>query len=172
MSRAFLYMDSWEFINNIDLEEDFHIHNSVANLHIWLIYQRLRDFSENKFAHQLREELIDNFNAMINNEMEGVDVLRRHKKIEDIDNYLFAIRRNLDFHFFINGCSVDDPAYKLDALVWTSIFHEKVPRYSNKVYRMSAYLLEHYHYLKTLSFSDIEKGNINWGAWRIPANTE
>jgi len=109
---------------------------------------------------------------MINNEMEGVDVLRRHKKIEDIDNYLFAIRRNLDFHFFINGCSVDDPAYKLDALVWTSIFHEKVPRYSNKVYRMSAYLLEHYHYLKTLSFSDIEKGNINWGAWRIPANTE
>jgi hypothetical protein len=38
MSRSFLYMDSWEFVNNIDLEEDFHIHNSVANMHIWLIY--------------------------------------------------------------------------------------------------------------------------------------
>jgi hypothetical protein len=27
--------------------------------------------------------------------------------------------------------------YKLDALVWTCIFHEKVPRYSDKVYKMS-----------------------------------
>ena len=27
------------------------------------------------------------------------------KKIEDIENYLFAIRRNLDFHFFINGAT-------------------------------------------------------------------
>jgi len=31
--------------------------------------------------------------------------LRKHKKIEDLDNYMFSIRRNLDFHFFINGKS-------------------------------------------------------------------
>jgi len=85
----------------------------------------------------LREELIDQFNAMVSREMDDVDVLRRFKKVEELDNYLQAIRRNLDFHFFINGASVDQPEYKLDALVWTCIFHEKVPRYSEKVYRMS-----------------------------------
>lgn len=107
---------------------------------------------------------------MITREMEDVDVLRRHKKVEELDNYLFAIRNNLDFHFFINGASVDDPAYKLDALVWTCIFHEKVPRYSEKVYKISQYLLQHYYYLKTLSFSDIEKGLVEWKASRIPYN--
>jgi hypothetical protein len=41
-------------------------------MHIWLLYQRLRDFSENKFAFQLREELIETFNKFINSEMEDV----------------------------------------------------------------------------------------------------
>lgn len=103
--------------------------------------------------------------------MEEVEVLRRHKKIEELDNYLFAIRRNLDFHFFINGASTEQPEYKLDSLVWTCIFHEKVPRYSEKVYRMSQYILKHFEYLKTLEFTDIEKGLIDWGAWRVPYNS-
>jgi hypothetical protein len=67
-----LYQDSREFVDALQLQEDFHIHNSVANMHIWLLYQRLRDFSENKFAFQLREELIETFNKFINSEMEDV----------------------------------------------------------------------------------------------------
>ena len=67
---------------------------------------------------------------MITQEMENVDVPRKFKKIEDINNYLDAIRRNLDFHFFINGASTERPEHKLDALVWTCIYHEKVPCYS------------------------------------------
>ena len=58
--------------------------------------------------------------------MDDVEVLRKAKKIEDIDNYMFAIRRNYDFHFLINGKSAEDPYYKLDALVWSCVFHEKV----------------------------------------------
>ena len=106
-------------------------------MHIWLLYQRLRDFGENKFAFQLREELILGFNKFITAEMEDVQVLRRFKKVEDIENYLFSIRRNLDFHFYINGQTTLQNEYKLDALVWTCIFHEKVPRYSDQVYKMS-----------------------------------
>ena len=67
-----LYQDSREFVDALQLQEDFHIHNSVANMHIWLLYQRLRDFSENKFAFQLREDLIETFNKFINSEMEDV----------------------------------------------------------------------------------------------------
>lgn len=72
MTRFMLYQDSREFVDALQLQEDFHIHNSVANMHIWLLYQRLRDFSENKFAFQLREELIETFNKFINSEMEDV----------------------------------------------------------------------------------------------------
>ena len=141
MQRMLMYIDSWEFVKTMDIPNDFHINHSIANMHIWLIYQRLRDFSENKFACNLREDLIEVFNNMTNREMENVEVLRKAKKIEDIDNYMFAIRRNLDFHFFINGKSSENPYYKLDALVWSSIFHEKVPRYSEQVYRMSEYMV-------------------------------
>lgn len=84
---------------------------------------------------------------------------------------MFAIRRNLDFHFFINGASTKQNEYKLDALVWTCIFHEKVPRYSEQVYKMSQYLLKHYQYLKTLQFTDIERGDVDWSVNRIPFNT-
>jgi len=38
LKRFMLYMDSWEFVTELDLQEDFHIHNSVANMHVWLIY--------------------------------------------------------------------------------------------------------------------------------------
>lgn len=170
LQRSLMYIDSWEFVNSMDIPNDFHINHSIANMHIWLIYQRLRDFSENKFAFQLKEELIESFNKMTNEEMEDVDVLRKQKKIDDIDNYMFAIRRNFDFHFFINGKSVDNPYYKIDALVWSSIFHEKVPRYSEQVYKMSEYLIQQWKYLKSLSFTDLERAQVDWSAYRVPFN--
>lgn len=114
--------------------------------------------------------MIEAFNKMTKEEMDDVEVLRKMKKIEDIDNYMYATRRNFDFHFFINGLSVDDPYYKIDALVWSSIFHEKVPRYSDQVYRMSEYMIEHYKYLKSLSFTEIEKAAMDWSAYRVPFN--
>lgn len=154
----------------MDIPNDFHINHAITNMHLWLVYQRLRDFSENKFAFTLREDMIDAFNRMTKGEMENVDVLRKAKKIEDLDNYMFQIRRNLDFHFFINGKSVDNPYYKLDALVWSSIFHEKVPRYSQQVYKMCEYLVQHFNYLKSLDFTDIEKGMVDWCAYRVPFN--
>lgn len=54
--------------------------------------------------------------------------------------------------------------------MWTCIFHEKVPRYSDQVYRMSDYLLSHYKYLKTLNFNEIESGMINWSVNRVDFN--
>mgnify|MGYP006893775702 CR=1 FL=1 len=152
------------------MPQDFHINHAIANMHIWLVYNRLRDFSENKFAFMMKEDLLDAFNRMTKDEMDNVDVLRKMKKIEDLDNYMFAIRRNFDFHFLINAKSVDNPYYKVDALVWSSIFHEKVPRYSEQVYKMSEYLVQHFLYLKSLSYVEIEKAIIDWSAYRVPFN--
>ena len=60
------------------------------------------------------------------------------------------------------------PEFKLDALVWSCIFHEKVPRYSEQVYKTSMYLLQHFKYMRTLSFTDIEKGNFEFSTTRLP----
>ena len=154
----------------MDIPNDFHINHAIANMHVWLLYNRLRDFAENKFAFTLREDLLEAYNKMTKDEMENVDVLRKMKKIEDIDNYMFAIRRNFDFHFLINSKSAENPYYKIDSLVWSSIFHEKVPRYSDQVYKMSEYIIQHYEYLKSLSFTDIEKSKFDFCAYRVPFN--
>ena len=77
ISRLLLYIDSWEFVNTMDVENDFHINHSIANMHVWLIYQRLRDFAENKYAVQLKEDLIENFNKLTQTEMMDVDVMRK-----------------------------------------------------------------------------------------------
>ena len=79
-------------MDRLDLHDDFHISNSVANVHLWLIMQRLRDFANNKFAYQLRNQLVETFDEFITKEMDEVAVLRKHKKIEQLNNYLFAIR--------------------------------------------------------------------------------
>ena len=88
--------------------------------------------------------MIDAFNEYTRNEISELDVLRKNKKIEDIENYLYAVRQNLEFHFFVNGKTVENPYYKIDALVWSSVYHEKVPRYHDKIYKMSEYFIKHF----------------------------
>lgn len=65
---------------------------------------------------------------------------------------------------------MEDPYYKLDALVWSCIYHEKVPRYSEKVYKMAEYMIQHFNYLKSLSFTEIEQCAVEWSAYRVPFN--
>lgn len=98
--------------------------------------------------------------------------MRKERKIDSIENYLFAIRKNFDNHFYINGKTAENPYFKIDALVWSCIYHEKIPRYADKVYKMSEYLMRCFKLIKTLDFQQIEGGNIDWNACRIPINYE
>ena len=170
LQKIFQYPDWWEFVNQLEVEEDFHINHSIVNMHIWLLATRMQDFVEFKFADDMMHELIDSFNSYTRKEIYDLDIMRKERKIESIENYLFAIRKNFDHHFYINAKTVENPYYKIDALVWSCIYHEKVPRYADKVYKMSEYLIKSFNYVKTLSFHDIETGNIDWNAWKIPIN--
>lgn len=172
LQKLFQYPDSWEFVNQLEVEEDFHINHSIVNMHIWLIITRLRDFTKNKFAEDLGLDLIDTFNGFTRKEIYDLDVMRKERKIDNIENYLYAIRKNFDNHFYINGKTAENPYFKIDALVWSCIYHEKIPRYSDKVYKMSEYLIRCFKFIKTLSFQEIEGGNIDWNACRIPINYE
>lgn len=37
LQKLFQYPDSWEFVNQLEVEEDFHINHSIINMHIWLV---------------------------------------------------------------------------------------------------------------------------------------
>ncbi len=54
-------------------------------------------------------------------------------------------RQVFDRHF--NTIYKDNPYVKLDALVWSTIFFEKVQRYSDEVYIMTEYFYKNYLYI-------------------------
>ena len=37
LQKLFQYPDTWEFVNQLEVEEDFHINHSIVNMHIWLV---------------------------------------------------------------------------------------------------------------------------------------
>ena len=56
-------------------------------------------------------------------------------------------KRYLEYHFNKNPPTMANNYHKIDALVWSVVFFEKVPRYDNKVYLMAEYLKANYDYI-------------------------
>lgn len=57
--------------------------------------------------------------------------------------------------------------YQLDALIWSTVFFEKVPRYSDEVYMMAEYFKQQRDYLKTCTVKDFEDALIEFDAYRV-----
>jgi hypothetical protein len=74
-------------------------------------------------------------------------------------------RQAFDRHF--NELYKDDPYKKIDALVWSAVFFEKVPRYSEQVYLMAEYLVQNHRYLRSLPLSDFLECAVNFDVFLI-----
>lgn len=61
----------------------------------------------------------------------------------------------------------NDVYYRLDALVWSTVFFEKIPRYSTEVYMMAEYFKQQRDYLATCTEKDFEDALIEFDAYRI-----
>ena len=59
-----------------------------------------------------------------------------------------------------------NPLIKLDALVWSFVFFEKVPRYSDEVYFIADYIDKHVKILKKISIEKIENGEFEFDIYR------
>ena len=71
-------------------------------------------------------------------------------------------RNYLNHHFNVNANTIKNNYYKLDALVWSIVFFEKVPRYSEEVYLMAEYVKSNYDYIQTLPFKKFEDADIQF----------
>ena len=105
-----------------------------------------------------------------NSEFQSVDTLRKISKFKFIEESFDTQKRQLHWHFLIYNLTSENPYYKIDALVWSFIFREKIDRYDDRVYKMSQYLILQYEKFKTLSFKDIESLNFDLTTKEIPVN--
>lgn len=72
---------------------------------------------------------------------------KKNELVRDIEAYMKSGRDHLEYHFNRNPETVKNNYFKLDALVWSILFFEKVPRYSNQVYLMAEYIKTNYDFL-------------------------
>lgn len=74
--------------------------------------------------------------------MERIGKIHLKKKndfIKDVNHFMIHNRNALTKHF--KSTYKHNPYEKIDALIWSTIFFEKVHRYSDEVYLMSEYLI-------------------------------
>ena len=140
---------------------DFYIHSSFNSIHLWLICQRLQNFTKCKLANYLIIELLKSSKKKSANAFRNIDVLRpisKHSSIED--NYEYQ-KNKLNWHFNINPISSENPYYKLDAFVWEFVYGKKINRFDIRNYKAAVYIVEVFKYMKSLTFDDIKNCNFN-----------
>jgi hypothetical protein len=171
LTRLFFYLQSEEFQKTFDCELDFYISHSFASMHIWLLCQRLQHFKRNKAAHELIHDILKSYKEICKSEFENVDTIRRLSKFTSIEELFDDQRNMLNWHFYIYNPSVENNFFKIDALVWSYIYRERIDRYDDRVYKLSHYLIHHFEKLKQYTFEEIESCDIRWDVYSsIPYN--
>lgn len=170
LSRLFILLNSEDFIKTFDCELDFYISNAILSMHLWLICQRLNDFKRSKIASDLITEILKITKSDANKEFQQVDTLRKISKFRNIEELYEEQKVNLHWHFKIYNSTADNHFYKIDGLVWSQIFREKIPRYDDRVYKMSHYLIHHFNQFKNLSLENFENFEYTFDLNCIPVN--
>lgn len=76
-------------------------------------------------------------------------------------------RDYLELHFNRNPETIKNNYFKLDALVWSIAFFEKVPRYSNQVYLMAEYLKANHDFLNAQPYEVFDHCNVEFDVFKI-----
>ena len=90
--------------------------------------------------------------------------------IRDLNTFIRMNKNLFDQHFYKNYKTSRNPYYKIDALIWSATFYEKVDRYSREVLVVAEYFLKHHEYFSQLSLEDIKNGAYNWNVYRTDYN--
>ncbi|CAD8058314.1 unnamed protein product [Paramecium sonneborni] len=154
-TRTMLYTNCIEFLRVLDIPPDFHIELSIINVHIWLICNRLQQINTRE-SNNLATLLFKACDRYISEEVDKIHLRKKHDLVRDIEAYMQTSRKYLEYHFNRNIQTVKNNYFKLDALIWSIIFFEKIPRYSDKVYLVAEYIKSNYDFLNSLSYQSFE----------------
>lgn len=163
--RILDHIRSIEFTHLLNLPTDFHIEYSILNLHIWMILRRLEKIPGRQ-SELMRRCLQDAFQAYSKMEVNKIHLKKKNDFVKDLNYFAELNRQNYERHFYRNQKTRENNYYKIDSLVWSTIFYEKVERYSDSVYMVSEYFVKHFKYLNSLSLEDIERGQLDFDVYR------
>lgn len=137
-TRTILYLSSLEFNKILSIPPDFHIEHSILNVHMWMLSDRLKkiDTREAKF---IVKDIEYQFKKYTLDKIGKIHLRKKNDFIKDVNHFMVNNRNAFDRHF--NQLYKEDPYQKIDALVWSAIFFEKIDRYSEEVYLMSEYII-------------------------------
>jgi len=167
LQRILEWVHSIEFNHVLKLPPDFHITHAILNMHVWLITNHLKRLGGTDKKH-LARLLEESFTQITNIKVTKIHLKKKNDFIKDLNSFMRLNRNSFEKHFQKNPITSVNPVYKIDSLVWSTIFFEKVDRYSDEVYMISEYLLQHYDYIKALSFDDLVDARLAWDAYRVP----
>ena len=100
-------------------------------------------------------------------EVSRIHLRKKNDLMRDIESYMRVTNGYLDFHFNRNPHTIKNNYYRLDALVWSIIFFEKIPRYADEVYLMADYIKQTYDYIQTLDFQKFQDCDIQFDVRRV-----
>eukprot|EP01017_Pseudomicrothorax_dubius_P041819 TRINITY_DN6744_c0_g1_i2.p1 TRINITY_DN6744_c0_g1~~TRINITY_DN6744_c0_g1_i2.p1 ORF type:complete len:580 (-),score=146.87 TRINITY_DN6744_c0_g1_i2:150-1889(-) len=168
LNRILTYTSSLEFTRVMNIPPDFHIELAVLNTHVWLLYNRLRAFEDHIEVKVIRKHLLTMFGRISVERGTRIHLRKKDDFIKDVNHYMLTIRNSYDRHFVKNPVTAATPLYKLDALIWSTVFFEKVTRYAPEVYLMAQYIYQQMRYLDSLPLEAFLDADIDWDVFRIP----
>ena len=107
------------------------------------------------------------FNVYIEKELNQITMKKKNEFTRDAHQFIELSRNQLEFHFNRNPQTVQQNYLYFDALVWSIVYFEKLPRYSDQVYKMAEYLINTYKYLQDLEFNHFLFTNVHFDVSRI-----
>jgi len=162
LAKINFFLQSEEFCKQFDFGFDFYISNALLSFHIWLICQRLNNFKRSKNASELTNNIIKLNKKICNSHFQNVDTLRKISKFSRIEENAEEQKKKFHWHFYIYDATVENNFFKIDALVWSYIFGEKIPRYDEKIYKISHYIIYHFNKFKELNYFDFKNLNFKF----------
>lgn len=115
----------------------------------------------------MKKSLLDTFNRYTDMKVSGIHLKKKNDFVKDLISFMRLNRNTLNRHFNEAVRTSQNPVYKVDSLVWSTVFFEKVDRYAPVIYLMGEYLIKNQQAMKKLSLKDLEKGLMNFDIFRI-----
>lgn len=139
-----------EFQRLLRIPPDFQIELAVLHFHGWLLMDFARRIGGSIGTYMARK-LQHNLRGVV---VERIGKLNIKKKQDFQKNVSQVLRLNLnvfDYHFNKSPVTKENPYVKIDGLIWSTVFLEKVDRYSEEVYLFSEYAVKSYQMMKEMT---------------------
>jgi hypothetical protein len=172
--RVFQYLESYEFFNEFNLSLNFKENFHLLIIHFWLIIQRLKSIKRSettaaKYCDQIIENILNKLVEYFSENITKFQFYHDNTKIFNIKTFLYKLFDLFTWNFIImqtKDHSISNLRYALNDIV----FNNKLYISDKNLSKLAYYIKNHYTYLDTKSYQDIETNNFDFSVNRIPFN--